>query len=29
MYKRTFMQTLAAVAMMLPVACADDYDRSC
>ena len=29
MYKRTFMQTLAAVAMMLlPAACADDYDDS-
>lgn len=29
MYKRTFMQTLAAVAMMLlPAACADEYDDS-
>ena len=29
MYKRTFMQTLAAVALMLlPAACADDYDDS-
>ena len=29
MYKRTFMQTLAAVAMMLlTAACADDYDDS-
>ena len=28
MYKRTFMQTLAAAMMLLPAACADDYDDS-
>ncbi len=28
MYKRTFMQTLAAALMLLAAACADDYDDS-